>query len=79
MPNFTVRDVGPGWVKLQADPYFFACMDGGEWDCWLFRAYSDGRMVSVRKLERFEILQVEDQEHYGIVLQGEVGKNGTAV
>lgn len=43
-----------------------ACIDGSEWQGWLF-VKVNGRWVSQRKLNDFEITQVEDMRDGGIV------------
>ena len=47
---------------------YAACMDrNARHYKWLMCKHPDGRWVSKRKLENWEVMQVEDQEHYGIV------------
>ncbi len=40
----------------------------GEWDEWLFYRHPDGQFVSLRKLSKPEVMQVEDQIEQGIIL-----------
>lgn len=65
------RDALPkGFVPLQRHGgklVYAACMDGGRYHGWLMWRHPDGQWVTKRKLELWEVMQVEDQEHYGIV------------
>ena len=53
---------------------YAACMDrNARHYKWLMWKHPDGRWVSKRKLENWEVMQVEDQEHYGIVQEAAHG------
>lgn len=59
-----------GFVFLQIEngkPVYAACMDGGRFHGWLMWKHPDGQWVSKRKLEEWELMQVEDQRDYEIV------------
>jgi hypothetical protein len=60
-----------GFVPLQKENgriVYAACMDSNAMHYkWLMWRHPDGQWVSKRKLENWEVMQVEDQEHYGIV------------
>jgi hypothetical protein len=60
-----------GFVPLQKQNnriVYAACMDSNAMHYkWLMWRHPDGQWVSKRKLENWEVMQVEDQEHYGIV------------
>ena len=58
------------YVRLQNNPERVACLDGSKWHGWLFSRHPDGQLVSIRKLEDWEVMQAEDQQEYGIVLDG---------
>ena len=62
--------VPDGFVLLQTEagqPVYAACLDGGRFNGWLMWKHHDGQWVSKRKLEPWELMQVEDQRDYGIV------------
>lgn len=64
------KEVPEGFVLLQlhdGHACYAACMDGGRFHGWLMWKHPDGQWVSKRKLEQWEIMQVEDQRDYGIV------------
>jgi hypothetical protein len=49
-----------------------ACLDSeSAYYGWLFRVHPDEKLVTVRKLENWELMQMEDRQHYGIVIEGE--------
>ena len=60
-----------GFVPLQKENgklVYAACMDSSASHYkWLMWRHPDGQWVSKRKLEDWEVMQVEDQEYYGIV------------
>jgi hypothetical protein len=60
-----------GFVPLQKENgriVYAACMDSNAMHYkWLMWRHPDGQWVSKRKLQEWEVMQVEDQEHYGIV------------
>ena len=62
-----------GFVPLQSENgkvVYAACMDANARHYkWLMWKHPDGQWVSQRKLEEWEVMQVEDQAHYGIVLE----------
>ena len=66
-----------GFVSLQQENgrvVYAACMDrDARHYKWLMWKHPDGRWVSKRKLENWEVMQVEDQEHYGIVQEAAHG------
>lgn len=73
-----MNDLEEGMVPLQKDEtgsvVYAACMNPKMRHYqWLMWRHPDGQWVSKRKLESWEIMQVEDQEHYGIV-QGPAGE-----
>lgn len=37
---------------------------------WLFTKGPDGQFITIRKLESWELAQAEDQEFYGIIING---------
>jgi hypothetical protein len=59
-----------GWVRLQKNPERVVCLDGCNWDGWLFMRHPDGHLVSLRKLKYWEIMQAEDQRDEGIIIDG---------
>lgn len=65
-----MKEIKDGWVRLQINPEYVACLDGGEWHGWLFKRHPDGQLVSFKKLEEWEIMQAEDQRDYNIVING---------
>lgn len=51
-----------GFVILQTrdnQPNYAACMDNGRLHGWLMARNFDGQFVSMRKLEHWEILEIE--------------------
>lgn len=66
-----------GFVSLQQENgrvVYAACMDrDARHYKWLMWKHPDGRWVSKRKLENWEVMQFEDQEHYGIVQEAAHG------
>jgi len=58
-----------GMTLLQRNPDIAVQLDGGEWHGWLFNKHPDGKYVSQRKLEGWEIMQAEDQRDEGIVIE----------
>lgn len=71
MKRFPIKsDLPKNFVPLQQENgklVYAACMDGGHFHGWLMWKHPDGQWVSKRKLEPWEIMQVEDQAHYAIV------------
>ena len=69
-----------GFVPLQKENgklVYAACMDSSASHYkWLMWRHPDGQWVSKRKLEDWEVMQVEDQEHYGIVQEAAHGITG---
>ena len=70
-PVSTADELPNGFVPLQKENgriVYAACMDSSarhyKWLMWL---HPDGQWVSKRRLEDWEVMQVEDQEYYGIV------------
>ena len=65
-----------GFVPLQKENgklVYAACMDSSASHYkWLMWRHPDGQWVSKRKLEDWEVMQVEDQEHYGIVQEAKL-------
>lgn len=63
-----------GFVPLQKENgrlVYAACMNPkASHYKWLMWRHPDGQWVSKRKLLDWEVMQVEDQEHYGIVQEG---------
>lgn len=57
-----------GMTLLQRNPDIAVQLDGGKWHGWLFNKHPDGKYVSQRKLESWEIMQAEDQRDQGIVI-----------
>jgi len=48
-----------------------ACLDSdSHYYGWLMWKHPDGQWVTKRKLDNRELMQVEDQEYYGIVIEG---------
>ena len=71
-----------GFVPLQKENgriVYAACMDSSarhyKWLMWL---HPDGQWVSKRRLEDWEVMQVEDQAHYGIVQEAAIRARGQA-
>ena len=65
-------NVPEGYIPLQMHNgvlVYAACFDHGPFHGWLMYLPPNGQWVSKRKLEPWEIMQAEDQEHYGIVQQ----------
>ena len=71
-----------GFVPLQSENgkvVYAACMDSNARHYkWLMWKHPDGQWVSKRKLEDWEVMQVEDQAHYGIVQEAAHGIKGEA-
>lgn len=69
--HVSVHDELPfGFVPLQREKgsvVYAACLDGGRFNGWLMWRHPDGQWVSKRKLEQWELMQVEDQRDYDIV------------
>lgn len=62
--------VPPGYIPLQMHNgvlVYAACMDNGPFHGWLMWLPPSGQWVSKRKLASWEIMQAEDQDHYGII------------
>lgn len=55
---------------LQIKPEFATNLYGGNGFHWLFTPDSDGVWQPVRKLDRYEVIQAEDQSMDGIVIDG---------
>lgn len=68
-------EVPSGFVILQRNPDRFVCLDNGRFHGWLMYKHPDGHLVSDRKLEHWELMQVEDQVYYDIVQEGGVHYN----
>ena len=70
-PEQKPLDLPNGFVPLQRENgriVYAACMDSNAMHYkWLMWRHPDGQWVSKRKLQEWEVMQVEDQEHYGIV------------
>jgi hypothetical protein len=63
-------EVPDGYVLLQrhnGKAAYAACLDGSRYHGWLFGKGADGQWVTQRKLEAWEVMQVEDQRDDGIV------------
>ena len=59
-----------GFVPLQRENgelVYAACLDGGRYHGWLMWKHPDGQWVTKRKMTSLEVMQAEDQAHYGIV------------
>lgn len=59
-----------GFVPLQRENgklVYAACLDGGRYHGWLMWKHPDGQWVTKRKMTSLEVMQAEDQDHYGIV------------
>lgn len=70
-----------GFIPLQRENgrlVYAACLDGGRYHGWLMWKHPDGQWVTKRKMESWEVMQAEDQGHYGIV-QESTGINGLEV
>jgi len=76
-PVSTADELPSGFVPLQKENgriVYAACMDSSARHYkWLMWRHPDGQWVSKRKLEDWEVMQVEDQEHYGIVQEAAHG------
>ena len=57
-----------GMVLVQKNPDMAVDLSDGPFNGWLFWRHPDGQFVSKRKLEPWEIMQVEDQRDEGIVI-----------
>lgn len=68
-------DLPKGFIPLQrrnGQLVYAACMDfNARHYKWLMRKHPNGHWVSERKLEDWEVMQVEDQDHYGIIQEAE--------
>ncbi|HWK69982.1 MAG TPA: hypothetical protein VNS29_03985 [Burkholderiaceae bacterium] len=67
----TPDEVPDGYVLLQrhnGQACYAACMSG-TFAGWLMWKHPDGQWVSKRKLEAWELMQVEDQRDDGIVIE----------
>ena len=64
-----------GFVPLQEENgvvVYAADMNPKSRSCgWLMHKHPDGQWTTARKLEDWEVMQAEDQAHYGIVLETE--------
>lgn len=58
------------FILVQHNPDKAVCLDGSRFHGWLMYRHPGGQFVSERKLEQWELMQAEDQWHYGIVLDG---------
>lgn len=58
------------FILVQRNPDKAVCLDGSRFHGWLMCRHLDGLFVSERKLEPQELMQAEDQRHYGIMLDG---------
>lgn len=67
-----------GFQLVQRNPDKAVCLDGGRFHGWLMYRHPGGQFVSERKLEQWELMQAEDQWHYGIVLDGADQQKGSA-
>lgn len=71
MTNEIKTEVPDGYVLLErrdGKAIHAACMDGGRFHGWLFtKGPENDQWVSQRKLEPWEIMQVEDQRDDNIV------------
>jgi hypothetical protein len=81
-PVSNADELPSGFVPLQEQHgrlVYAACMDSeARHYKWLMWRHPDGQWVSKRKLEDWEVMQVEDQQHYGIVQKAAHGiKEGT--
>ena len=59
-----------GFVPLQRENgklVYAACLDGGRYHGWLMWKHPDGQWATKRKMTSLEVMQAEDQDHYGIV------------
>lgn len=69
-------DLPKGFIPLQqvnGQLVYAACMDfNARHYKWLMRKHPAGHWVSERKLEDWEVMQVEDQDHYGIIQEAEI-------
>lgn len=65
-----------GMTLLQKNPDIAVQLDGGDWHGWLFNKHPDGKWVSQRKLESWEIMQAEDQRDEGKVIHSPHARAG---
>jgi hypothetical protein len=76
-PRPLTDDLPNGFVPLQSENgkvVYAACLDvKARHYKWLMWLHPDGHWVSKRKLEEWEVMQAEDQEHYGIVIEAAHG------
>ena len=72
-PVRNADELPKGFIPLQSENgkvVYAACMDANARHYkWLMWKHPDGQWVSKRKLEDWEVMQAEDQAHYGIVLE----------
>lgn len=65
------EELPEGYIPLQREDgklVYAACMNPeSQFFAWLMWRHPDGQWVSKRELKDWEIMQVEDQAHYGIV------------
>ncbi|HET8870105.1 MAG TPA: hypothetical protein VFM48_06640, partial [Aquabacterium sp.] len=69
-PVTLTDEVPKGFIPLQRENgklIYAACLDGGRYHGWLMWKHPDGQWVTKRKMTPTEIMQAEDQDHYGIV------------
>lgn len=69
--NKPFTEVPEGYVLLQREngrAKYAACMVG-RFAGWLMQKHPDGQWVSERRLEAWELMQVEDQRDYAIVTE----------
>lgn len=71
-PVSSADELPKGFVPLQQENgkiVYAACLDpNARHYKWLMWKHPDGQWVSKRKLEEWEVMQAEDQSHYGIIL-----------
>lgn len=71
-PVSSADELPKGFIPLQQENgtiVYAACLDrNARHYKWLMWKHPDGQWVSKRKLEEWEVMQAEDQEHYGIIL-----------
>ena len=63
-------NIPQGFIPLQkynGEIVYAACMDNGPFHGWLMWFTPSGNWVSKRKLASWEVMQAEDQDHYGII------------
>ena len=71
-PVSSADELPKGFIPLQQENgtiVYAACFDrNARHYKWLMWKHPDGQWVGKRKLEEWEVMQAEDQEHYGIIL-----------